>query len=94
MMAWMLLFEHDVGGLEIAVDDAGVVCRLQPLGDLTRDGHDVRDRQPPGLSSGPGQIVPFDERHRDVLDAVDLSHVVNAHDVACASPDGPEAVPA
>ncbi len=39
----------DVGGLEIAVDDPGVVGGLERLGDLDRDGERLLDRdRPPG----------------------------------------------
>ena len=64
------------------MDDAGVVRGLEAGRHLTRDGHHRGHRQAAGLPQHRGEVVAFDERHRDVLDAVDLAHVVDAHDVA------------
>ena len=53
--------------------DPGLVRRLQTDGDLHRHpAFALEDRRESGA---------FDERHRDVLDAVDLSEIVNADDV-------------
>ena len=77
-----ILLDHHVGRFEVAMHDAGVVSGLEAGRHLTRDGHHRRHRQAAGLPQHRGEVVAFDERHRDVLDAVDLTHVVNAHDVA------------
>ena len=81
MMAWSA-DQHDVGGLEIAVHDAGFVRRHEP-------GHDVPDdatapRAPaacPSRFEHGREIRALEVRHRDVLDAVDLAEIVNADDV-------------
>ena len=63
------------------MDDAGLVRGLQACGDL-------RWRAPSLVVTGRrssrrtvARSDPFDVRHRDVLDAVDLAEVVNADDV-------------
>jgi hypothetical protein len=77
----VVLRQHDVGGLEVAMNHAGLVRGLQPGGDLPRDRHHRGDRQGAGLLQGAGEVFAFDVRHRDVLDTVDFAQVVNAHDV-------------
>ena len=62
------------------MDDAGFVRRLQARGDLPGERHHFRDRQAL-VAQNRRQVRPLDVRHRDVLDAVDLSEVVNADDV-------------
>ena len=73
--------DHDVLGLQIAVDDADLVGRLQPGRDLFRD----RQRLGHGQLSLPpqpvGEVLPFDKRHREVLDAVELAEIVDPDDV-------------
>ena len=72
---------HDVGGLQVAMDDAGLVRRLQAGGDLPRDPQRLRYRQLAARVEERRQAPPVDVRHRDVLGAVDLAEVVDAHDV-------------
>ena len=73
--------DHHVRGLEVAVNDAGLVRRLQAGSDLPDDRHHLRDRQLRRVAQNGRQVGAFDVRHRDVLDAVDLSEVVDADDV-------------
>ena len=80
MMTRVIAVDHDVGRLEIAMHDAGVVRGLQARGDLPGERHDLRDRQAL-LAQDRRQVAALDVRHRDVLDAVDLAEVVNADDV-------------
>jgi hypothetical protein len=38
--------DEDVSRLDVAMDNAGTVCRIQTIGDPDRDVHDLGDRQP------------------------------------------------
>ena len=73
--------EHDVGGLEIAVDDVALVRRGEARADLPRD----LERAIFGKSSDAlqqrGQILAVDVLHRQERGAVDLVDVVDAADV-------------
>ena len=72
---------HDVGGLEVAVHDTGLV-RLGESGHHTaRDGHHAFDRQLALALQDGRQVLALEVRHRDVLEAVDLADVVHADDV-------------
>ena len=70
----------DVGGLQVAVDDAVLVRGLERLGNLTRDRQRVLERQRPLRDAG-AQIVTLDEFHDQrggvpgLLEAVDLRDV-------------------
>ena len=75
------LLDHDVLGLEVAVDDALLVRGGEALRDLLRDLDRARERQRAGRAQHLRQRLALDERHRQVLDAVDLAEVVNADDV-------------
>ena len=75
------LLDHDVLGLEVAVHDALLVRGGQALRDLLRDLDHALERQRACLAQHLRQRLAFDERHRQVLDAVDLAEVVNADDV-------------
>ena len=54
---------HDVGGLEIAVDDAPLVSGLERLDDLRRDAQRIVQRDRPAREPL-GEVLPFDELHR------------------------------
>ena len=73
--------DHDVLGLEIAVDDTDLVRRLQPGGDLfgnrERLGHGELALPPEEVR----EVLTLDERHREVLDAVELAEIVDPDDV-------------
>ena len=72
---------HDVGRFQVPVHDARLVRGGESFGDVPREAQGARKRQ---LSVAPQyrrQIVAFDVRHRDVLDAIDLAEVMNADDV-------------
>ena len=73
--------DHDVGGFEIAVHDARVVRGRAPAATCRAMRHDLGHCQPPRFPQDAGEVVALDERHRDVLDALDLAEVVDAHDV-------------
>ena len=72
--------EHDVLGLEIAVEHAGVV-RLREGGErLRQDVHDPIVRERPLLFERGEQIAPVEELHRDVEQPVRLLAVVEDAD--------------
>ncbi len=54
--------ELDVGGFEIAVDDARLVRCLERLGDLEGDGRGLFDRNRSALDAL-GEILAFDQFH-------------------------------
>ena len=61
--------------------DTRLVGREHARGDLPGDRHHAGHGQPARLLQDARQILAFEIRHRDVLDAVDLAQVVNADDV-------------
>ena len=73
--------DEDVGGLEIAVHDASLVRGAKARHDLTGERQHPGDRQLALGSEQTREIGAVDERHRDVLDAVDLAHVVDTDHV-------------
>ncbi len=73
--------DEDVGGLQIAVHDAHLVRGAQAGHHLARKRQGSSDGQLPFGREQTRQIGAVHERHRDVLDAVDLAEVVNADDV-------------
>ena len=79
---------HDVGGLEVAMHDAGGVRGHEAGRDASRDLHDARHRQLALAFQDRREFLPFEERHRDVLDAAHVAHVVHPHDVLVRDPAG------
>ncbi len=70
----------DVGRLQVPMDDASLVGRLQGLGDLERDPEGLLDRQ--GAAGDPLlQRLALDQLHDQEVDAVRLLHLVDAGDV-------------
>ena len=74
---------HDVGGLQVAVDDPPLVGGLERLDDLLRDGQRIVQRDRPAREPL-GEVLPFDELHRQrapstgrgrVFESVDLRDV-------------------
>ena len=81
MSALSVGVDHDVGRLEIAMDDPGLVRRRQ-AGATCRAIATARDRRSrPSRLRIVARSAPVDVRHRDVLDAVDLAEIVDADDV-------------
>ena len=70
-----------LAGFEIAVHDAHLVRGAQAGHYLARQRQGPGDGQLPLRREQTRQIGAVHERHRDVLDAVDLAEVVNADDV-------------
>ncbi len=83
-----LLVDHDVAGLEVAVDDARVVGLAQAAADLLGDGHDRGDVEPPRTADEALEVLPGDVLERDVMEALVLAQVVHPADVAVGDPVG------
>jgi hypothetical protein len=66
--------------MKVAVYDASLVCRLQAGSNLSGEGHHLWNSQAL-IAQDRRQIRALDVRHRDVLDAVEFSEIVDAHDV-------------
>ena len=75
------LGDHDVCGLEIAMDDTGVVCDDESGNHIAGDLQRLRGRNLALTLDDRGEILALDEGHGDVLDALHLAQVVNPHDV-------------
>ena len=76
-----VLLDHDVFGLEVAMHDTLRVGRFQTCGHLRHDAGRARDVELAFAPQQIGQRLPVDERHRQVLHALDVADVVNAHHV-------------
>ncbi len=73
--------DHDVGRLQIAVHHTGFVRGGKTGRDLSRDPERARHRELAFALEDRRQIGARDVGHRDVLDASEFAHVVNADDV-------------
>ena len=76
-----VLEDHDVVGLNVAVDDAAAVRVLQRLGDLRGKMQRLAPTQLPLLLHILLERDALDELHDDVVDVVRVRHIVNAHDI-------------
>ena len=63
------------------MNDAGFVRGFEAAGDLPRDAAAPARPAACRRVGESWQVVALNERHRDVLDAVDLAEIVNADDV-------------
>src|SRR2546422_371144 len=70
--------DHDVGRLEIAVDDARLVRGLESADHLPGEVQRAADREPALPAQLGGEILALHVRHRDVLDAIDLAGIVRS----------------
>ncbi len=69
---------HDVLRLEVAMNDPAGVCAREPVGYRGEDLHDLSD-----ISRRAGPVVerlPVDDLHREVMDGVGRSRIVNRND--------------
>ncbi len=76
-----LAFQPDVGGLDVAVDQAAGVGRGQAEGDLPADTADFIDRQNPFAPEPVLQRLAGQQRHGEVGDAAVLADFVDGNDV-------------
>ena len=74
------LGEHDVAGLEVAVDDAGAVRAVERVGDLRADAQHVGERQRPAREAR-GQRLALDQLHHQVVGVALAADVVQRADV-------------
>ena len=74
------LRQHDVGGLEIAMDDALAMRLVERVGDLDGDLQRLVERERPFLEAR-GQRLALEMRHDQVVRAIDAADVVDAADV-------------
>ena len=91
--------EHDVGGLQVPVEDAAVVRRRQPGADLPRHVERLVRRKTSDALEQRGEVLAVDVLHREEVLAVDLGDVVHpAHvgvrDLARGADLGEESVEA
>ncbi len=75
-----LLVEQNVLGLDVAVDDAFVVRKLERLADLRDDGQRLLGRKPAGALDLP-QIAAVHEFHYEVVQGARLAEVMHRDDV-------------
>ncbi len=74
--------QHDVGGLDVAMDDAGEVGGVQGVGHVGRDLHRPRRTERAVLLKVfPKGLAPH-QFHHDRVDALDRDRVVDRHDAA------------
>ena len=73
--------EHDVRGLQIAMDDAALVRRGEPGADLARDLERAIFGEAADAPQQRREILAVDVLHRQERAAVDLVDVVDAADV-------------
>ena len=74
--------EEDVGGLDVAVDDAGLVGVGQPVQHRHHDRHLALQGEGRGGAHGVEQVVALEELHRDVGRAVGVvAEVEDGHHV-------------
>ena len=72
--------DHDVGRLQIAVDDALLVCAREPFGDLGRERERARLRQR-AAAERLAQLLAANQLHRDERHTVGLADLVDDRDV-------------
>ena len=83
-----LFVEQQVGGLDVAMHDAGGVCTGQAAGGLQDVADGFGNRQGAiGLDEG-REILPFDILHDEIPDAALHAGVVGLHDIGVREPGG------
>ena len=71
----------DVGGLQIAVNDAALVGRFQPFRNLFRDRQRLVDRNRARCAMRSCSVGSFDELQHERLNAIGVFETVNRRDV-------------
>jgi len=77
----------------LAMDDANLVRGSQPRRDLLGYGDRARNRNVAFVLEHVGEVLPFNEGHREVLDAIELAEIVNPHDVLVGNLPGEHELP-
>ena len=78
--AALLARDHDVRGLDVAVDDAARVAVLEGVGDLDRRCRRPRRGAATASRIRRSRFVPLDERHDEEERALVPAEVVDRHD--------------
>ena len=78
--------EHEVGGLDVAVDQVVLVDVLKTHGNLPGEFAGVRHAEPAGMRDQPRQVQPLDILHDQHRAAVDFAGVVGADDLRVVQP--------
>ena len=73
-----LRFLHDVLWLQIAVNDADAMRRIQCQANLANNLHGLRNGKLAVVGQYPPQVVALDELHRDELHAIRFGNIVDA----------------
>ncbi len=73
--------EHNVAGLDIAMNHANLVSVVQRCRKLFEDGHDLRERQGPTGANPICQRVPLDKFHHEAEAEFSFAQCKHTHDV-------------
>jgi hypothetical protein len=78
--------DHDVRGLDVAVDEPSVVCGVQRVGDVADDLDGALDGERPEIGQQLVEVAAVDPQHRQVEVAVVLAGLVDRHDARMVDP--------
>src|SRR5438105_8490196 len=78
----ILRVQHDVLRFQIAVNHTGSVCRFQCVANLGDDSNCLFERKFPSFPEHGAKVAALDVLHGDELEALGLSEVENADDIA------------
>ncbi len=80
--------EHDVLGLDVAMEDIACVCVRECRKQIARDRDCIAGRQPAFTAQHGCERRPLDELHRQVLVRRGVSVIENAHAAGMIEPSG------
>ena len=84
--------DHHVLGFQVPVNDARGMSLGEPVGHLSGNREQLRDRETTGMKQPP-QRLAVDQLHDDVRDGIDLSDLVDGHDVRVVQSGGGSRLP-
>ncbi len=88
-----VLAQHDVGRLDVAMDDAGAVGDGQGLGDLTGHVDHVTGGEPSVFVEDRSQRAAFDSLHHDRFESIGADRVIDRHDRRMLQTGGVDRLP-